>query len=655
MKKNVNVKIIIIILFVLCLIVQVYSFEKIQYPIYVDNADNQSVVEINSQNKITQHIKRPIKRIIGISINIPTFERKVLNGNLKIKVYNREDCIADKEIPINGIVDGESIIIPFTHSKGNYGDDLRIDIEADSKEGESIGLWINKANSNLYSDVYVNGEKSGNSTIRMSFLYKNIKLNNIWKIFFIIVIMIALSKASIRNSIYNYFSYRRLCYIGLFCIAFIVFSLRGGIFSCSMIYGEDGSYLSNIINDGFFKSCIMTRSGQSGDFYNLASYILLEISLGLNNIFWGYDLSQLPTIINMVASIMYAFIAMCGYLVFEKVHKLLGLIAYMGLLFMPVGELGLEIFGRVLNIVFLYPILASFILIYLWRQIYICNIKRYILQAILIICGLSFPISFGVIGIWLLLGGVISIKEKKTVDFIKSNIVTIMALLIGCFLIPVMIGSQGASAGMTIKPESLIEFIFARHFIFMFVYNFYSMLNDVMTMIIFLITIFCIVIALFKEYKEIHEFGEFACFCAMGFGCIFASAFMRLPMSELFDKYQTTWPDRYYYGCNFTYFIMVLYAIYLILKNKLNVFRQIILLFFGILILNNNIFPNIDSQLKKYNSDENMQEWVDCIKYAYLNDKCKDNIYIIYTHPNPNEKVWAVQLPLEYVYMSVEN
>lgn len=656
--KKIDLKIMLIVmLLVLCCIIQVYSYGEVQYPVYVDNSAEQSVVEINSQNKIVQHIKRPLKNIAGISINIPTFERNELNGKLKIRVYNADECVAYKELSIDSIFDGENIIIPFTQTKGNYGDDLRIDIEADSKEGESVGLWINKVNNNLTSDVSVNENKNDESTIRMSFLYKNVKLSSVWKIFFIVVIMIILSDGNIRNYIYNYLSYRRLWYIGLFFIAFSIFCLRGGIFSCSMIYGEDGSYLSNIINDGFLKSCFMTRSGQSGDFYNVASYILLEISLGLNKIFFGYDLEKLPTIINVVGSSMYAFIAVCGYFVFEKVHKLLGIITYLGLLFVPVGEYGLEIFGRVLNIVFLYPVLASFLLLYLWKQIYACSWKRYVAQTILIVCGLSFPISFGVIGIWLILGGFISIKEKKLINFIKGNIVTIVTLLLGCALIPVMIGSQGGSSGMSIKPEALIEFIFARHFIYMIVYKFYTMLNDATTMIIFTITILCIVIALVKEYKEIHKISEFMCFCAMGFGCIFASAFMRLPMSELFDNYKTTWPDRYYYGCNYIYFLMVLYAIYLIFKNNLNLYREIVIFFFGLLILNNNIFPNMENYMIKYNENGNgnMPEWSDCIEYAYINNQYEDNVYVVYTHPNPSEQVWSIRLPLEYVYMSVEN
>lgn len=641
---------------ILCCIIQKEHSGEIEYSCFGTGQDAQAV-ELYDGVTFCQMLTRPAGDIAAVSINIPTFQRTELDGVVDIQVWNNDRHVAGRAIDAAKISDGEAVRIKFEERTGAEGDQLKIEISASSSMGKCAGLWICPVKQDRLIDPYISmdGERFSGVT-NMSIMYEDCRLSFVWvwMMAYVLVLFIASGKYSdaadwcARKHVMGY--------VGLFAAACAVFCLRGGVSACSAVYAEDGTYVSNILNAGFWQSCLTTRSGGGNDFFNLGSYLLLELSIRLNQVFHGYDLEYLPLVIGVVSSMFWASIAVFGYGLYESSSRFLAAAVYVLIVCIPVGSSTMEIFGRVLNEVFLFPVLAALLLSYLWKMRYEVSIKSACCDMLLLLCGLSFPVSFGALGIWMLIGLCCACKDSKVGLYIKANGLKIVTLLVGLLLLPAMIGSQGASAGMAVKGEALTEFVIGRHLLYAFTYLFYSHLNDILVWVMFGISVLVVVTALYYEYQE-KACGYFVFVC-MGMGCIFASAYMRLPMSSLFEQYQFTYPDRYYYGCNILYGIIVLHGLEIIAyKNKpvLKICRSGLALFIFSLCINAQLFPKVDRDFLIVRGKETgIEDWKDCLEDAVNSNRINNGSYTVLIHPMTDNGVWTMELPEIYVWASVK-
>lgn len=640
-KKRVGI--ILIIICIMFVVLKLLDHREVVYKVYDEPFNAEIIADLCKQVIVEQVIYTPVENIKAIQINIPTFEREQMDGQTNIKVLKDNLVIGDNTVNTESLHDGEYIRVNLSENIPSANQKIFIRISSTSTLYKGIGVWGCSPKSGLlYDQLLINGQSVGTEIIPIEFICDDIRWSK-WELFVLYLLLIYLFSIIYKNnsSDNSFFKVRLI----LLLFGIVIICLRGGVFSYSSLYAEDGLYLSNIINRGFIKSALMTRSGKANDFCNLGSYILLGISFLINRIFCGYNLINFPMIMGIVSSVFYSAISVYCFEVFCKKNKFVALLAYAICIFMPVNDSGMEIYGRVGNLVFIFPVLSVLILFNRWDKRYKISLGCVGMGIMLLICGLTFPISFVPVGIWLILGGSNAIKDKKIKKFINCNVPIIFVLIIGFIMLPMMIGSEGASAGMEIKREALVEFVIARHYLYPIVYLFYSNLTDLIVIIIFGSTLLIVLLAVKKVGIE------YFVLTSMSVMSILTSAIMRLAMSSMFDSYKTTYPDRYYYGSNILYLIIVLYGLVRLIERKKQVVSLLMAVVMSALLINGELFPKMGISNKYLTgSNENIQ-WVDCLSKAYFENTVNNGIYYV-----DNQPIWcpAIQMPIQYVWDSMQ-
>lgn len=641
----------IILVFSICLYLQNRYPETIFFNTYPANEQATIFDKIYQEHTVTQIVDRPVEDILEVQINLATWGKSSFDGILTIQVLNNKKLVGKQQINCKDIYDGYVASVDLFDRSGKIGDEFQIEFESTNSSENPIGIWAYSDYNGFNAKLLTDDKEliSGITALRIKFA--NCNMGKIWWLFLAWIIIVGLFKFGTKLELcYNK---KITLFTLLFLISFFIFNLRGGVFSYSQLYAEDAVYLSRIVNEGFWKSCFTTRSGSGADFLNLGSYIMLEIAWSVNRVVYGFNLLYLPRIIGLISSVFYACVAVYAYYVLDKTNHMLGIFAYFTTIIIPVGIDTPEIYGRVLNSVFIFPFLGILLILDLWENRLSFSIKNSIFGILLLICGLSFPISFGALGIYLVYGIWNSAKEKKVLSFLKGNCVLFIALIIGVLLLPTMMGSQGASVEFETKPEALTEFILARHMLYPFIYIFYGNMNDTIVVVISAIMYAIVLLAIYLEYKEQHQFGKYMLLSVMTTLCILASALMRLPMSELFDDYQNTFPDRYYYACNIMFAITILYGIYIVCskrKKALVFFDSMAIIVVISMCANDSLFfqEERDSGFLKGNIEEN--NWKECLEQAYLDGDEGNGKYMVIAPPYASI---VVELPEVYVWSSI--
>lgn len=636
---------IIIVGFLVCVIMQNNSREI--FNIGAKSTNTELACEINKGDTVEQRITRPFEDIYRIYINLPTFSDRERDGVVSVKVINNGKVVGEKQIDANELSDYEYFEVALSDTRGQIGDVFEVVITATSTTGKSVGVWRNE---NQYSNILsaaliINGQTYTNAITNIKIEYKTCKLHGCWLYFGLLILGILLLNDNALTKINN-ISFEHVCIVSLFIAGVIILYFRSAKFENAFIYAEDGKYISRLLNNGFLSSAFSTRSGGTDDFWNVGSYVLLKCSLILNRMFYGYDITQLAFIIGWVANIFWVTVALTAYAVFAKRSKGLSLAMYCCILLIPMGNSGIEVFGRVLNEVFIFPVLASLLLYQIWEQKYTLSKNNMLKQLVILICGMSFPVSFGALGIWMFFGGIIAIRNKKFKEFIFANWINIVSSLIFLMILPSMLGSQGSAQGMKTDYDSIIEFVIARHFIYPLVYLWYNELNDIIVALVFVVIMVFISAANIKDWRKDNCLTQYNIFTIISIACILVSSIMRLSMSSMFSQYEYTYPDRYYYGCNILFLMIFIYAIYVLLYHNKIVMKIAVYMLICNLIVNPKLnYALAESEWALGNS--NKYSWEKSIKMAdivVLNEECvKINI-----PPSDIDGTWYVEMPLQY-------
>lgn len=636
----------IVVGIIICMMLQLNGTYEI-CDLGADDENVELLCELEDGIVVKQTLLRPYEYINSIYLNCPTFSDRARNGILQISVYNNGHLVGEASLSVEQIYDNIAVEIPLIETKGNCGDLLEIEMEASSEVGKAIGIWkIQNDNVNLLNAcLEVNGVEVEGIT-SMAVECETGKMCDAWLYLCIFAIGVIIVGGYAEKLYFFAVKPQVISVIYMLCFGMVVLYFRSARFEAPYIYAEDGLYLSRLLNDGFFGSAFMTRSGRGNDFLNLGSYILLYLSLMINRCIFGFNLLNLPLVIGWVSNLFWTIVAIVVYFCLKDKSKVGAFAMYCTTLLVPMGISGAEVFGRVLNEVFIFPVLACVVLMLLWERRYESSGRNMILQFVLMICGFSFPISFGAIAIWIFLGFFVALKEKNIVIFLRANIINLTSVVFMLVLLPTMLGSEGASAGMEITISSLIEFILARHFLFGFIYFGYNLMNDIVVVLLFLLTISLVGWANITEWMKHKELTKYNVFSIISIACIGASALMRIKMSSMFVQYTSSYPDRYYYGCNLLFILLVFYAIFIVVKKRIFV-NLCVFLYVGFLCMNPHLYYDREDGLWiNGNSDEST--WEECLENAEDSVLGDGATVAIYTFPNTNEKQIEMDIPINY-------
>ena len=142
----------------------------------------------------------------------------------------------------------------------------------------------------------------------------------------------------------------------LFLIGLIILFFRSAYtIIVPSLYAEDGAWISYILNNGFIQAVFHVRP----DYLVSGNIILLGIALLLNTIFCGENLNYLPHFTTLVHYIFFSLTALLPYVCFKgTIRKSLRLLTWLCILLVPLGNSGVEIFGKILNVGYLFFFIA---------------------------------------------------------------------------------------------------------------------------------------------------------------------------------------------------------------------------------------------------------------------------------------------------------
>ncbi len=352
----------------------------------------------------------------------------------------------------------------------------------------------------------------------------------------------------------------RLFMAALFILGVALLVLRNADpFVFPILYGEDGPWTGKLLEKGVWETGLHARQG----FPVLGSSILHFIGLGLNGLFFGKSLVYLPQIYACVSWAFMAGVALLPFALFRKRFHLLTRLSLWGfLLLMPMGGENNEVLGRILNLAYLFPVIALVVMIRALMKPEDLRLQAACL-AVFFICMLTFPVTFGLVPVYAAFYALWLWRRQRGTRkaFLWGVPVAALLLMGGTFLLMPsdMFTFAGGAGGLEVKREAMIEFVLARMLLFPIIAPVYRLLND--TLVVELALLFAAAAAwLYWRLRACKLDDLLPVWCAWsGFAVyILGVAVQRRGLSAFLGHYGTSFPDRYYYGLNIMGMVAVL-------------------------------------------------------------------------------------------------
>lgn len=348
----------------------------------------------------------------------------------------------------------------------------------------------------------------------------------------------------------------KISVMGRLLFVFTVMSLlafwRGSAsFAFPYIYAEDGVWLGDIMNHGFLNYAFQGRA----DFPVFGLIVLESLSLAINHLLFGADISPLPQVVSVVSALFIGFVATLPFATMRsRLHPFFCLMMSLCIILLPVGNDGFEIFGRILNLGFYMPVVAQFCLfVLLYKKP--SQAETVFLHIGMLVLMWTFPV---VIAQYLLFV-VFYIVQRKG----RGVLVTLVCFAAVLFLAVVkmqFLAITGAGGiPLPFKNGSLVEFVFARSIMFPVIAAFYSAMSNDRVIGIFFALVAALIWAVWPLDRKRFDITDYRVFFFLNFGLMLvATLVMRRGLTSLLSGYTTSFPDRYYTGLNILFLLVMI-------------------------------------------------------------------------------------------------
>ncbi|MEJ8322445.1 hypothetical protein WKI40_04730 [Kosakonia sacchari] len=349
-----------------------------------------------------------------------------------------------------------------------------------------------------------------------------------------------------------------LLLVGSLLALFLLFSLRNlDPILYPTVYAEDAVWTAKVIDEGFWNTAFNTRV-----FPILGFVLFYKAALLLLDIFCQGNLFYLPLVYFILSNLFLSLCVLAAYYAFRNLLSRGSLFCLLtAVVLMPVGFDGNEIYGRILNLGFIFPVLQVFLLcaVLLNRQSMLLAI--FALLVALISCmtlpvGVGFQVVFGVICVY-------CGYKNKSYFFYAQALASIAIILASLFMISGRAIHDSGGADLPVKLAAFIEFALLRALLYPLLFSVYKHLNDVAVVVVFLCLLVSIIYAMKRLFcnskKLIDKRLLVIAFIWASFGIYYLSIIvMRRGLSSLFNDYTTTFPDRYFLGVNILFVVALL-------------------------------------------------------------------------------------------------
>lgn len=353
-------------------------------------------------------------------------------------------------------------------------------------------------------------------------------------------------------------------------VLFILFSLRNlDPILYPTVYAEDGPWTAKVIDSGLWDAAFHTRV-----FPILGFVLFYKSALILLDVFFHGNLFYLPLVYFFLSNLFFSICVISTYFAFRNAVSTNSLICLLLIIIlMPVGGDGNEIYGRILNLGFIFPVLQAVLLSAVLLNKQSVPLAFIALLLSLVSC-LTLPVGVGFQLIFVVITTYLGYKNKSKY-FYSLAAISFLIILFSLLMISGSAMHDSGGADFPVKGSAFIEFSLARVLLYPLLFSIYTSLNDITVVCVFL----CVVAVIIFGIKRFYQNGKIiinqklfaVVFIYASFGIYYLSLIvMRRGLSALFGEYTTTFPDRYFLGVN------ILFAIALIFLLDRTIFSRLI-------------------------------------------------------------------------------
>lgn len=396
---------------------------------------------------------------------------------------------------------------------------------------------------------------------------------------------------------YNIKKFLIYCLIFFIFIFFILFRNLKSL-TVPSLYAEDSMWISMIIFNGFFDTTINAREG-----FPVFNLVLLDyLALILNNLSFKTFL-DLPYSILIISTFFYLIVASAPIIFLSEKYQLKDkILLSLFALLIPLGSTGSEVFGKIGNLVFLFPILSTYlILFYKSKNTFF---RFFVITFILFLNAITFPVCFLLLIFFFFYIHIIEYCNNQKFNLLinlKRSLILLFSIFICLYLYPTNFISFEGGASMSFKLSGFIDMGISRMILYPFIAAFYKSMNDYLSILFVLVIFVCLCILIYKKTLIVFLRSDAFVVC-VGFLLFFLSTIvMRSGFTSWFGNYDNTFPDRYFYGINilFIQFLFLFFIEYHFVKKFI-----LIIFFINIIFYSSKIFEftNPKYNYEKYGS-----------------------------------------------------
>lgn len=624
----------------------------------------EAATELTSSVTYTQTLPCMFENTASVGLQFANYGGRQNTGTVFVRILQGNVLIGESTYDAAQIGDGEYLYTSLNKTP-LLGDMLEIQVTGDSPVGQGVTIWMKNspALNGSGARLTINNEVMSRQ-LNCSIGYKDPKISRGSWILLALVCFLFIA-VGLPQYYFRFLSHRKRLkrvafYLLLLLIGGLVFSLRNLQFiTTPLIYGEDGFFLARQLEKGLLPTLFATRSGGPQDFPNTGVYILIWLASKTTMLLEGYSLASYPFWAGVYANLFLAFTAVAAFRAFELlVNRKIGMTAYLIVLLVPMGSSSSEILGRPLNTAFMWTATVAFLLLIQYIKNEPFSVDSIIINLLCFIGAFTFPVCFLELGVYLVATVFRAYRQGRLRNSLLGNAGIVIAFGIGIWMLPVLLTVQGAGAFFRFKQEAVVEFFIARHFLYPFINAVYSSLNDTITLCLFAVYMLIVAGACVIEIRTRKQLiNSFTLFAALVFSTCFSSAYMRRTMTEVCNRYTSTFPDRYYYACNVLAMLLLLVAI-VILLNHMKLFSKSMSIVSSLCILALVLNPHLfyftrENYSGIYGSGYFGTFAESCVMALQQNDGNDFHSgVIVKIYPTPG---WEIKLPYQYVLATAES
>jgi len=346
----------------------------------------------------------------------------------------------------------------------------------------------------------------------------------------------------------------------LFISAFLIFCLRNlDPITYPTLYAEDGVWTADLLTNGFYDTAFNTRV-----FPILGFISFYQLGLYFTEIFLDSNLVYLPLVYFVLSNIFMATLTVIAFKVMSKYLSKLAVISIVtAILFLPVGGDSNEIYGRILNLGFIFPFVQVLLLIELFRaSLSKCYIAFIIVFSM--VSGLTFPIGLGISCIAIALILYYSFTSSNKIYYYRIAGLLLFSVVISVLTLSTSTFTSEGGANLPFEIDAFVEFSIARSILYPIVFYFYKHLNDFYVLLLISLTTITSATIIYRRYRKSSGDEKLAIILMLWSSFILylaAMVVMRNGLTSIFDDYTSSFPDRYFTGLNLLFITSLIFTL----------------------------------------------------------------------------------------------